>query len=88
MYVIKKLKLNKFVERPVASPSALFKQYGYSDPQFVSRETVENMEVSVPRIARKTQLQELAARMARKAEEFAENPANTKPLPDVPPASL
>lgn len=88
MYVIKKMKLNKFVERPVASPSALFKQYGYSEPQFVSKETAENMDVSVPRISRKTQLLEFADRVAAKAEEFAKNPTGTSPLPNVPPATL
>lgn len=82
------MRLNKFVRRAIASPSALFRLYGYSEPKFVSKQTAENIEVTVPTAARKTQILELASRDAKKAAQFAKDPQNTKPMDRVSPNEI
>lgn len=88
MYVIKEMRINRFVDRPVASASTLFRLYGYSKPAFDSNRTAENMDISVPLAARKTQILALAADSAAKAQEFKSDPEGTKPLPRRDPKDL
>lgn len=88
MYVIHSMRLNKFVDRPVASPSALFRIHGYSEPKYQSNQTAESMEVTVPMTSRKTQLLELASRVSLKAAEFSQQPSLTKPLERVSPQQM
>lgn len=80
MYVIEKLRLNKFQPSPVLTGRQLYAKFGYSDPRIQSKQTAEEIECVVPNGARKTQVLALANDMANKAAEFAENP-NADPLP-------
>lgn len=84
MYVIKKLKLNKFKASPVLTGKQLKAKYGYSEPAVDSNETAENIEVTVPFGARKLQVLSLANDMADKAAEFMNNP-DAEPLPFIKP---
>lgn len=88
MYVIKEMRINRFVDRPVAASSTLYRLYGYSKPAFDSSRTAENMDISVPITARKTQILGLAASVAAKAQEFKADPEGTQPLERKAPSEL
>lgn len=79
MYVIEKLRLNKFSAQPVLSARELARTVGLSDPKFQSQQTAKDMEVVIPFGAKKTQTMALGQEMASKAAEFIDNP-NAKPL--------
>lgn len=80
MYVIEKMRLNRFVSSPCPSPRRLFQMLGFSKPAFESGSTPECIDETIPMGARKTQVMQLGAEMAQKAAEFASNPENTSPL--------
>lgn len=84
MYVIQKLRLNKFQPSPVMTPRQLFEKFGQSDPLIKSQQTAEEIECVIPTSARKMQVLALANDMAEKAVEYAENP-NADPLPYIKP---
>lgn len=81
MYVIPKMRLNRFVSSPCPSPRRLFQMLGFSKPAFESQTTPEQcINEAIPIGARKTQVMQLGAEMALKAAEFAQNPNATQPL--------
>lgn len=81
MFVIKKLRLNRFKPQPVLTPRQLFEKFGQSEPVVKSNQTAEDITSVVPFGARKTQVLQLANDMAVKAQEFIDDPRNTNPLP-------
>lgn len=87
MYVIKKLRLNKFKAMPVQTARRLYELKGFSKPEAESQMTAsdENMQQPLPYGGKKTQLLGLGVEMAEKAAEFAENPSATNPLPNITP---
>lgn len=81
MYVIPKMRLNRFVSSPCPSPRRLFQMFGFSKPAFESQTTSDQViDEVIPIGARKTQVMQLGAEMALKAAEFASNPNSTEPL--------
>lgn len=80
MFVIPKLRLNRFKSVPVPSSRRLFELFGLSDPLYESQSTAQDVQDVIPVGAKKTQLLGLGAEMADKAREFAENPSATDPL--------
>lgn len=87
MFVIKKLRLNRFKSVPIVSSRRLFELFGLSAPKVESQQTAADPSDVIPAGARKTQLLELGCRMASKATEFLENP-NAEPLPDTKPKEM
>lgn len=86
MYVIKKLRLNRFRAVPVPRSRVLYRSMGYSDPKYPSQQTAENIDVVLPmESVAKTKTLALAHDIAEKAVEFAENPQATSPLQPVQP---
>lgn len=88
MYVIPKLRLNRFKSVPCPSSRRLFELFGLSPAKIESAQTAENIENVIPTGARKTQLLELGSKMAEKAADFVENPKSTKPLDQIKPRDL
>lgn len=85
MYVIRKLRLNRFRAVPIQSARRLFELFGLSAPKVESQQTAEDLTTVVPYGAKKTQVLDLGVQMAEKAKDFAENPESTKPLPQLKP---
>lgn len=88
MYVIPKLRLNRFKACAVPSARRLFSIFGFSAPKVESQQTAADLDQVIPSGARKTQLLGLGAAMAEKAVEFQNDPKGTKPLQNKDPKSL
>lgn len=88
MFVIPKLRLNRFKPVPCPSSRRLFELFGLTPAKVESAQTAEAIDQVIPTGARKTQLLELGSKMAEKAADFVENPQHTKPLADLKPRDL
>lgn len=80
MYVIKKMRLNKFQPCPTPSAKELYKQFGESKPLYPSKQTAESIHDTVPIGTSKTKLLSIAKDVAEKAAEFKAHPESTEPL--------
>lgn len=67
MYVIKKLRLNKFVARPIVSNRALFTAMGEKPATIQSKDTSECFNQPTAEGASKTKVLGLAEEISRKA---------------------
>lgn len=88
MYVIRKLRLNRFKARPCLTPRELYLKHGLSEPKIQSQLTAQVEEVTGPVSAHKTQQLALAQEIEKKAAQFAADPDNTKPLERLDPGKL
>ncbi len=88
MYVIRKLRLNRFKARPCLTPRELYLKHGFSEPQYKSQLTAQVEEITGPVSARKTQQLALAQEIEKKAAQYAADPENTKPLERLDPSKM
>lgn len=70
MFVIKKLRLNKFVARPIVSGRALFTAMGNKPATIESKDTAECYNAPTAEGATKTKILGLAQQIANKAYEM------------------
>lgn len=69
MFVIKKLRLNKFVERPIVSNRSLFLAMGEKPASIQSKDTSECYSEPTPEGASKTKILGMAAEITKVAYE-------------------
>lgn len=69
MFVIKKMRLNKFVERPIVSNRELFIACGEKSGNIISKETSDCYDAPTIEGASKTKLLGLASEIAKTAVE-------------------
>lgn len=84
MFCIKSLQLNHFVYTLIPCARALYEKFGFSSPQFESRQTGDDVTIPVNITGTKTQTLELGRMIIEKRGEFERNP-DAKPLGDVKP---
>lgn len=80
MFVIKKMRLNRFQPRPIVSNRELFLAKGECPGTIDSKESAECFNEPSLQGASKTQILGLAQKIGQKAYEFSKNPDSTKPL--------
>lgn len=80
MFVIKKLRLNKFVARPIVSNRALFTAIGEKPATIQSKDTPDCFDAPTVEGATKTKVLGLAAQIASKAVEMKESEGNATPI--------
>lgn len=80
MFVIKKLRLNKFVARPIVSNRALFVAMGQKPATIESKDTSDCFDAPTVEGATKTKVLGFAQEIARKAYEMRESNGNTESL--------
>lgn len=80
MFVIKKLRLNKFVARPIVSNRALFVAVGDKPATIQSKDTSDCFDQPTVEGATKTKVLGLAQEIANKAVEYRQNSEETTPL--------
>lgn len=71
MFVIKKLRLNKFVERPIVSNKAMFISCGEKPATIESKDTADCYKDAVVDGASKLKMLGLATEIIAKSQEFA-----------------
>lgn len=80
MYVIKKLKLNKFVARPIVSNRALVAAVGNKPATIQSKDTSDCYDSPTCEGATKTKVLGLAMEIANKAVEMRETEGHAAPI--------
>lgn len=80
MFVIKKLRLNKFVARPIVSNRALFLAMGQKPATIESKDTSDCFDAPTVEGATKTKVLGFAQEIARKAYEMHESNGNAEQL--------
>lgn len=80
MFVIKKLRLNKFVARPIVSNRALFVAMGQKPATIESKDTSECFDAPTVEGATKTKVLGFAQEIAQKAYEMRESNGNAEQL--------
>lgn len=80
MFVIKKLRLNKFVARPIVSNRALFTAMGEKPATIQSKDTSDCFNQPTVEGATKTKVLGLAQEISRKAYEMRESNGNATEL--------
>lgn len=80
MFVIKKLRLNKFVARPIVSNRALFVAVGDKPATIQSKDTSDCFDQPTVEGATKTKVLGLAQEISQKAYEMRESNGNATEL--------
>lgn len=80
MFVIKKLRLNKFVARPIVSNRALFVAMGQKPATIQSKDTSDCFDAPTVEGATKTKVLGFAQEIAAKAYEMRETDGNAEQL--------
>lgn len=80
MFVIKKLRLNKFVARPIVSNRSLFVAMGNKPATIQSKDTADCFDAPTVEGATKTKVLGLAQEIAKKAVEMKESNGNASEL--------
>lgn len=88
MYVIHKMRLNKFQPLPVLSPRALYARLGYTPSKQVSKQTPDCVGDASIGNCNKLQSLALAERIVTTSEHFKKDPEHTEPLERIDPAEL
>lgn len=80
MFVIKKLRLNKFVARPIVSNRSLFVAMGNKPATIQSKDTADCYDAPTVEGATKTKVLGLAQEISRKAYEMRQSEGNATEL--------
>lgn len=88
MYVIRKMRLNKFEPTPISSPRALFARKGEQPAPVESKLTQDCIADAMPGNPSKLQALALGDEIAKKAYQFAKDPDHIEPLDRVDPNDL
>lgn len=88
MFVIHKMRLNKFQSLPVLSPRALYARLGYKPSSQISKQTPDCIGDASIGQCNKLQAMALAERIVTTSEHFKHDPEHTDPMRRVDPAKL